>query len=156
ELEALGAPRSDIVGDFLWFQYGRWKLRHESGLRGILVSRPCLEAAIRRRVKAQGGVTFLEGADGVRPVLDAAGGRVTGLVVRRRDDNGQETLAADLVVDASGRGSQSPKWLEEWGFGRPEELSVKVDVGYATRTFERRPGEFFNSNGGIISGTPPA
>jgi 2-polyprenyl-6-methoxyphenol hydroxylase-like FAD-dependent oxidoreductase len=156
ELEALGAPRSDIVGDFLWYQYGRWKLRHEAGLRGILVSRPCLEAAIRRRVKAQGGVTFLEGADGVRPVLDPAGGRVTGLVVRRREVNVQETLAADLVVDASGRGSQSPKWLQEWGFGLPEELAVKVDVGYATRTFERRPGEFFNSNGGIISGTPPA
>src|SRR5262249_34230955 len=34
ELEALGAPRGDVVGDFLWFQYGRWKLRHDSGLRG--------------------------------------------------------------------------------------------------------------------------
>jgi hypothetical protein len=33
---------------------------------------------------------------------------------------------------------------------------VKVDVGYATRTFERRRGDFFNSIGGIISGTPPA
>jgi hypothetical protein len=33
ELEALGAPRGDMVGDFLWFQYGRWKLRHQSGLR---------------------------------------------------------------------------------------------------------------------------
>src|SRR5499433_901491 len=49
ELEAFGAPRGDVVGDFLWFQYGRWKLRHDSGLRGITVSRPCLEAASRRR-----------------------------------------------------------------------------------------------------------
>ena len=40
ELEALGAPRGDVVGDFLWFQYGRWKLRHRSGLRGITVSSP--------------------------------------------------------------------------------------------------------------------
>src|SRR6266516_3420581 len=47
ELEALGAPRGDVVGDFLWFQYGRWTLRHNSGLRGITVSRPCFEAAIR-------------------------------------------------------------------------------------------------------------
>jgi 2-polyprenyl-6-methoxyphenol hydroxylase-like FAD-dependent oxidoreductase len=65
ELEALGAPRGDVVGDFLWFQYGRWKLRHDAGLRGIAVSRPCLEAAVRRRVKALSNVTFLEGADGV-------------------------------------------------------------------------------------------
>jgi 2-polyprenyl-6-methoxyphenol hydroxylase-like FAD-dependent oxidoreductase len=156
EFESLGAPVGDIVGDFLWFQYGRWKLRFDSGLRGITVSRPCLEAAIRRRVKALRNVIFLEGADGERPMFDAATGRVTGLIVRPRDRNVQETLDADLVVDASGRGSQSPKWLAELGFGRPEEILVKVNLGYATRTFERQPGDFFDSIGGIITGTPPA
>jgi 2-polyprenyl-6-methoxyphenol hydroxylase-like FAD-dependent oxidoreductase len=157
ELEALGAPRGDIVGDFLWFQYDRWKLRHDAGLLGITVSRPCLEAAVRGRVKALANVTFLEGSDGVRPAFDAAARRVTGLVVRRRGGAARgETLGADLVVDASGRGSQSPRWLEEWGCGRPSELSVRVNVGYATRTFERRPGDLFDSIGGVISGTPPA
>ena len=155
-LEALGAPRGDVVGDFLWFQYGRWKLRHHSGLRGITVSRPCLEAAIRARVKALDNVTFLEGTDAVKPTFDEKADRVTGLVVRPRDGDAAHTLDADLVVDAGGRGSQSPKWLAEWGFGQPEEIAVKVNVGYATRTFERRPGDFFDSIGGIISGTPPA
>jgi 2-polyprenyl-6-methoxyphenol hydroxylase-like FAD-dependent oxidoreductase len=155
ELAALGAPRGDVCGDFLWFQYGRWKLRHDAGLGGICVSRPCLEAAIRRRVKALPAVTFLDSVNGVRPKLDEVAGRVTGLIVRRRGGQGDEVLDADLVVDASGRGSQSPKWLEDDGFGRPDELHVKVDVGYATRTFERRPGDFFDSMGGIISGTPP-
>jgi 2-polyprenyl-6-methoxyphenol hydroxylase-like FAD-dependent oxidoreductase len=155
ELEARGARRGDVVGDFLWFQYGRWKLRHNAGLLGITVSRPALEAAVRQRVKALGNVSFLEGVDGVKPMFDAAAGRVTGLVAQRREGGDQTQLEADLVVDASGRGSQSPKWLEELGCGRPEETSVKVDVGYATRTFERRPGDFFDSMGGIISGTPP-
>ena len=155
ELESLGALHGDVVGDFLWFQYGRWKLRHESGLRGITLSRPCLETAIRRWVKALPNVTFLEGACRVRPTFDTASGSVTGLLVQSKDSSDQKTLQADLVVDASGRGSQSPQWLEYNGFGRPEELSIKVHVGYATRTFERRPGEFYNSNGGIISGTPP-
>jgi 2-polyprenyl-6-methoxyphenol hydroxylase-like FAD-dependent oxidoreductase len=155
ELEARGAPRGDVVGDFLWFQYGRWKLRHDAGLLGITVSRPCLEAAIRGRVKALGNVTFREGTDGVKPQFDAPTGRVTGLVVRPRDGGGEETLDADLVVDTSGRGSQSPRWLEEAGCGRPEEVSVTVDVGYATRVFARRRGEFFDSMGGIVSGTPP-
>src|SRR5580765_1559936 len=67
ELEALGAPRGDVVGDFLWFQCGRWKLRHHSGLRCITVSRPCLEAAVRRRVQALRNVTVLDGAVGVMP-----------------------------------------------------------------------------------------
>jgi 2-polyprenyl-6-methoxyphenol hydroxylase-like FAD-dependent oxidoreductase len=144
-----------VVGDFLWFQYGRWKLRHQSGLRGITVSRPCLEAAVRRRVKAIPHVRVLEGTDGVSPRLDETTGRVTGYIVRRRDSGAYETLDADLVVDATGRGSQAATWLERSGFGRPDEITVKVDVGYATRTFERRPGEFFDSVGGIVSGTPP-
>ena len=155
ELEAFGARRGDVVGDFLWFQYGRWKLRHQSGLRGITVSRPCLEAAIRRRVKTLPNVTFLEGASGLKPVFNASASRVSGLLVSRRDEGSKELLEADLVVDASGRGSQSPKWLDEWGFGSPETISVKVNVGYATRVFERRPGDLFNSTGAIIAGTPP-
>src|SRR5262247_996688 len=102
ELEARGAPRGDVVGDFLWFQYGRWKLRHDSGLRGITVSRPCLEAAIRRRVKALPNVNVLEGAEGTGLAFAAGTGRVTGLVVRRRDGNAEETVAADLVIDGAG------------------------------------------------------
>jgi 2-polyprenyl-6-methoxyphenol hydroxylase-like FAD-dependent oxidoreductase len=156
ELEARGAPLCDVTGNFLWFQYGRWKLRHPSGLRGITVSRPCLEAAVRRWVRALINVNFVEGVDGVRPAFDAVSGRVTGLVVRARERRTQQTLAADLVIDASGRGSQSATWLEQWGFGRPEEILLKVNVGYATRTFERRPGDFFNSMGAAIAGTPPA
>jgi 2-polyprenyl-6-methoxyphenol hydroxylase-like FAD-dependent oxidoreductase len=155
ELEALGAPRGDVAGSFLWFQYGRWKLRHESGLRGITVSRPGLEWAVRRRVAALPNITFLEETDGVRPLFDAAAGRVTGLIVRPRHGRAETTVHAELVVDASGRGSQSPNWLEEWGFGRPATTTVKVDVGYATRVFERRPGEFFDAVGGVISSTPP-
>ena len=155
ELSALGAPLTDVIGDFLWFQYGHWKLRHKSGLRGITVSRPCLEAAIRRRVKNIPNVTFLEGAMGARPIFDSQAGRAIGLIVRRHNRNVEELFVADLVVDATGRGSQSPKWLEEWGFGQPEVVAVKVNVGYATCIFERRPGDFFNSSGGIISGTPP-
>lgn len=153
-LAGLGAPRGDVVGDFLWFQYGRWKLRHESGLRGIAVSRPCLEAAIRQRMRALPGITFAEGVDAREPAFDPAAGRVTGLIARARDGH-TSTLPADLVVDASGRGSRSPAWLVAWGFEEPPLVSVKVDVGYATRVFERIPGSFYYANGGIVSGTPP-
>lgn len=154
ELVAAGARRGDVIGDFLWFQYGRWKLRYKSGLDGIVVSRPCLESAIRRRVRALRNVTILDGASALRPLFDAAAGRVTGLAIKRADGTTEE-LSADLTIDASGRGSQSPKWLDEWGFGQVPTKVVRVDVGYATRVFERRPGDFFNSTGGVIAGTPP-
>ena len=155
ELSRLGASLSDVVGSFLWFQYGHWKLRFTSGLRGITVSRPCLEAAIRRRVLALPNVTMLEGTDVVSPTYDAGTRRVTGVTLRPRDHQVARWLAADLVIDATGKRSRSPEWLAAWGLGQPETIVVKVNVGYATRILERRPGEFFNSCGGMISGTPP-
>ena len=41
-------------------------------------------------------------------------------------------MAADLVVDAAGRGTRLPVWLEQWGFGRPREDTVDVGISYAT------------------------
>lgn len=51
----------------------------------------------------------------------------------------REILEADLVVDASGRGSHSPQWLVNLGFEAPREERVEVGVGYTTRLFRRRP-----------------
>ena len=155
ELNAQGAPFGDTVGDFLWFQYGHWKLRYESGLRGITVSRPCLEAAIRHRVQHLPNVAFMEGTSGIRPIFDAQTGRVTGLAIQRHNQNVEEHIAANLVVDATGRGSRSPQWLEEWGFGQPQVDTVTVNVGYATRVFERRAGDLFDSIGAVVSGGLP-
>ena len=53
--------------------------------------------------------------------------------VRLRD--GQE-LKADLVVDASGRRSKLPSWLEEAGYQPPEETHVDSHIGYSMRLFE--------------------
>lgn len=47
-----------------------------------------------------------------------------------------EPMKADLVVDASGRNSATPKWLGSAGFAQPEEISVAVRIGYATRFYE--------------------
>jgi 2-polyprenyl-6-methoxyphenol hydroxylase-like FAD-dependent oxidoreductase len=155
DLEAGGAPRGDVVGSFLWYQYGAWKLRHEAGLTGIAVSRPALESAVRARVKAIENVTFQEDYDIDRAVYDPAQDRVTGVNVTRRSSGKTEALDADLVIDACGRGSQSSKWLESWGFGAPPTVLLKVDVAYATRVFERKPGDFRDSTGAVIAGTPP-
>ena len=63
--------------------------------------------------------------------------------IRDRVTEETRTLDADLVVDALGRGSVSPKWLAGWGYGDVAETSVRVDVGYATAVFERRAGVAF-------------
>ena len=63
-----------------------------------------------------------------RPEFDPAAGRVTGVVL-----DGGVSVPADLVVDASGRGSRLPTWLQEWGFDQPRVDAVKVGVTYASQ-----------------------
>ena len=89
-------------------------------------SRPQLEWQIRRRVMAIANVDFVR-AGIAEPSFDAALQRVTGVQL----DTG-EAIPADLVVDAAGRGTRLPVWLEHWGFDRPRDDTVDVGIGYAT------------------------
>jgi 2-polyprenyl-6-methoxyphenol hydroxylase-like FAD-dependent oxidoreductase len=155
ELAAAGAMRGDVTGDFLWFHFGRWKLRADCGLRGIVVTRPTLEAAVRRHVRALKKVTFLTGHDVEALEFDKAAARVIGVVVKNRETSESTTLRLDLVVDSLGRASPSPKWLSSWGFGDVAEESVKIEVGYTTGMFERRPDDLYGTLGAIVTSTPP-
>ncbi|MCZ8379321.1 oxidoreductase [Mycobacterium sp. CPCC 205372] len=90
-------------------------------------SRPQLEWQIRRRVNAIPNVEIIRRLVS-EPTFDAAAQRVTGVVL----DDG-EAVAADLVVDATGRGTRLPVWLAQWGFERPREDTVDVGIGYASQ-----------------------
>jgi 2-polyprenyl-6-methoxyphenol hydroxylase-like FAD-dependent oxidoreductase len=53
--------------------------------------------------------------------------------VRYENGNGpSETIAADLVVDASGRGAPTLALLQSIGCPLPEETTIGIDLGYAT------------------------
>lgn len=90
-------------------------------------SRGHLEWQIRNRVLSIPNVSVARQVVS-QPRFDPATRSVTGVVL----DDG-ETVAADLVVEASGRGSRLPVWLEEWGFGRPREDQIQVGVTYASQ-----------------------
>lgn len=89
-------------------------------------SRPQLEWQIRRRVTATDNVDIVHAVVS-EPRYDAARQRVTGVQL-----DSQETVDAELVVDATGRGTRLPVWLTQWGFDRPREDTVDVGIGYAT------------------------
>ncbi len=136
ELIAGGAHLIDMGGDLRWFNFGNWKTRFKSGVDFFCQSRGFLEMKIRRCLALLPEVRILDECDVAGYTIDA-GRRIDGVKVHRAGGT-EEHLAADLVVDASGRGSRTPQWLEQLGFGKPAEIEVKVDVGYASR-FYRRP-----------------
>ncbi len=98
----------------------------QDGFTGYLPSRALLEWHVRERVKALPGVEIVSG-DVDEPVFDPVAGRVIGVVL-----DGGLSIPADLVVDASGRGSRLPAWLQKWGFDSPRVDEVKVGVTYAS------------------------
>jgi 2-polyprenyl-6-methoxyphenol hydroxylase-like FAD-dependent oxidoreductase len=134
ELLQRGGQRVDTAGDARWFFFGGWKARFASGVQMVSQTRPLLEWALRRRVLALSNVELVAGD--VHGLDAPTPGRVSGVQLKRAG-TATEVLAADLVVDASGRGSRMPHWLETLGCGAAPESEVKVDVGYATRAYKR-------------------
>jgi 2-polyprenyl-6-methoxyphenol hydroxylase-like FAD-dependent oxidoreductase len=156
DLVARGAPVGDALGDARLLFGGHRLARAETGLIALSASRPLLEARVRDRVRALPGVRFAPPADvvGLRPSPDRR--RVTGVRLRRRAaGSAEEVLDADLVVDATGRGSRAPAWLEALGFAPAEETRVRVDVGYATRRY-RLPPDALAGDLACVHGPVPA
>jgi len=141
-LQGNGALVADMGAGMRWYAYGGYRLQVEAGMRGALMSRPLLEWQIRRCVAALANVRIVDECDVEGPLFSTDKRRVTGVqVTLRAQGNQPHMFPADLVVDASGRGSASPKWLQAAGYARPVESEVKINMGYATRLYRRRPND---------------
>jgi 2-polyprenyl-6-methoxyphenol hydroxylase-like FAD-dependent oxidoreductase len=114
--------------------------------RLLLVSRPLLDAILRDHVLALEHVTVLQDATVLSLEGDAT--RITG--VRVSTDGSERTLQADLVIDASGRGSRTPQWLDDLGLPAVAERRVDAGLAYATRLF-RAPGTAADGNFPLIN-----
>ena len=118
-------------------------------------SRILIEWVVRRRVEQTPGIRFITGHE-VRSLRLDRHGDVSGLTMRaRRGNSGTVELPADLVVDASGRGSSLPDWLEALDRRRPRESPVDAFLGYASRTYAV-PDDFrADWKGTYIQAAPP-
>ncbi|MBR7831961.1 FAD-binding monooxygenase [Actinospica durhamensis] len=152
ELGAAGVPIGDL-GEMRWYFDARRLQPAHTGLISITAPRPVLEHHVRSRVAALPNVKFLERHDILGLVGTPDRARVVGVRVQQRaEDATAEVLEADLVVDATGRGSRTPAWLEEFGYKRPEEERIKIGLAYTTRHYRTRP-EWFD---GVQSINPVA
>jgi 2-polyprenyl-6-methoxyphenol hydroxylase-like FAD-dependent oxidoreductase len=101
-------------------------------------SRPQLEWQIRRRVYDIPNVE-IQHRSVAQPHFDCDAQRVTGVLLDSDADE-PDFVPADLVVDAAGRGTRLPVWLEQWGFQRPPEKTIDVGIGYASQQFRLPDG----------------
>ncbi|MEU7364879.1 FAD-dependent monooxygenase [Streptomyces hygroscopicus] len=144
ELEAAGAHRLEPPRDVLTKSANGWQRRfHEGRHTTTSCTRALFDATVRARVLAEAEksgtrVEVLQATEAIG--LLGGADRVTGVRVRARDaGRAERELPADLVVDASGRGSRAPRWLAELGAPAPREEVVDAGIGYCTQMF--RPAE---------------
>ena len=97
-------------------------------------SRARLELAVRRRVQAHAGIEVRQQCRVQELIARADGTAVTGARYATPDGK-SETVEADLVVDASGRGTPTLELLESIGRPLPAAITIGVDVAYATAVF---------------------
>ncbi|MFI0816126.1 FAD-dependent oxidoreductase [Streptomyces sp. NPDC021098] len=169
QLAAAGAPTTEVLRESRWYLSGLRVHPASTGLTTLLASRPMLEGAIRERTVRLPGVHLLTGrtvtglvtAEQEAPAGAAGGGRpgrITGVRLAAPGNSngmdGGDVLHASLVVDATGRASRAPDWLVALGHERPAEERVDVDLGYASRTYRRRPRHLDGDLAVVVSTMP--
>jgi 2-polyprenyl-6-methoxyphenol hydroxylase-like FAD-dependent oxidoreductase len=102
------------------------------------LSRPLIELTMRRRVEQRGNITLRGGCSVLELVGTPEGALVSGLRCETAD-GGEETISADLVIEASRHGALTLSFLKSRGLPLPEETTIGVDIHYATGLFALSP-----------------
>ncbi|MFF8847823.1 FAD-dependent monooxygenase [Streptomyces sp. NPDC015127] len=131
-LYAAGAKKRGLPSGALARGPEGWMERLDTDAYLLLCSRDLLDHIVRRQVLRDSRITVRESTKVLRPTGSAS--RVTGVLVET--DDGQEQLSADLVVDATGRGSTAPAWLAALGLPHVREDVVDAGITYVSRWFE--------------------
>jgi 2-polyprenyl-6-methoxyphenol hydroxylase-like FAD-dependent oxidoreductase len=138
-----GAPLIDFTADVVSRMPFGWLPRFHSGITVHGASRMLVEWLVRSRITQLGRVTFREATKATALVAAPGGARITGVRVQpvgaAEPTGSEEAISAELVVDATGRGSRAPQWLKDLGFGEVVEEVINPFLGYATQVFEPPP-----------------
>ena len=127
ELVAGGAEIGDELAQARWLFSGQRLARTTTGRTVLSLSRPMLEGHLRARVRAIRSVTVVDGCDALGLTSTDDRQRITGVhVLDRAAGSTARTLAADLVLDATGRASRTPRWLDQLGYPAPEQDRVEI------------------------------
>ncbi|MER6097526.1 hypothetical protein ABT154_17040 [Streptomyces sp. NPDC001728] len=166
ELRSAGAPVFDYGEGIDFLLPAGTAPRTRTGVEIQTFTRDELERRLRRRVLGLPQVRLMAGTSCTGLLRDGSG-RVSGVTYRGPDtaldhtpdptpdttpgpapdhssrptpppvSTPTSTLAADLVVDASGRSSSLEEWLRGFGIAVPERRTVRARVTYTSMNFDR-------------------
>ncbi|MEU4925646.1 FAD-dependent monooxygenase [Streptomyces yokosukanensis] len=135
ELREAGAPFFDYGEGIDYLLPVGLAPRQRTGVAIQTFTRDELERRLRRKVLALPQVRLMPSTRCTELTRDSSG-RVSGVMCRSQSDEPVQ-LAADLVVDASGRSSSLTDWLDAMGITVPPKRTVKAKVTYTSMNFDR-------------------
>jgi 2-polyprenyl-6-methoxyphenol hydroxylase-like FAD-dependent oxidoreductase len=142
ELVALGGSSFDASADAVMRICAGTLPRTFSGITAYASSRALLETVLRGRLAGKPNVHVQEDHKVVGLLCSSRSERVTGVRTFEPHTEGDTTLPADLVVDASGAASALPRWfagLPNGGELRVKKTVVKSGMQYVSRWFYVEP-----------------
>jgi 2-polyprenyl-6-methoxyphenol hydroxylase-like FAD-dependent oxidoreductase len=137
QVSAEGGLVADSTRDLAFFNSDAWQPRGLACLPARLQTRPLLEGLVARRVAQLPNVGFRYGKRAERPLMGEE--RVRGVVLRDGTSKDHEEIEADLVVDATGRATPTPRWMQALGLQPPITSSVEMKITYSSRFFHLPP-----------------
>ncbi|ROO85734.1 2-polyprenyl-6-methoxyphenol hydroxylase-like FAD-dependent oxidoreductase [Actinocorallia herbida] len=114
-----------------------WAPRKSGSMTMVYSSRVLIERVLREKVRELPTIEIREGVT-VTGLRSSGGGTADGRVegVEFQTEEGVRHLAADLVVDALGRGSSVIDWLAAAGWSAPPEKTLDAKVTYTSRWYD--------------------
>ncbi len=143
-----GAIEINFARDFAALRPDGWSERRSNKLTTLFASRVLIEETVRGLLRKIPNVKLIERVEavGFETARDPAL-RVTGVKASPRDGASAFIASGDLIVDASGRTTKCPSWIQALGLPMPEETVVDSHTGYASRWYnvfpERRPKDWW-------------
>lgn len=132
-LFAAGAHRVGVPNDLVSLSAQGWVPRFPEMQFIVSCSRGLLDWVVRSQALRDNKISVLTGTETVSLLGDRHA--VSGVLVEDRISRERISLEANLVVDATGRGSRLPSWLADFGLPSVHSESVDSGLAYATRIF---------------------
>src|SRR5882672_3589619 len=111
-----GANDLDFAWTFATLRPTGWARRARSKLALLFASRTLIESVIRRLLRQHSNVVLVERTAVTNLTATRNGAlRANGVQLTPLDGGTSSELQADFIVDASGRSSKAPEWLQALG-----------------------------------------
>ncbi len=118
DMAKAGAFRVDMGEQYRIMLAGSWKKAVRSDIEIVCAGRPLLEWCVRRRLDDEPRIEYLYGQEVVDLVIDEETNALHGVVSLH--DGEARAIAAEFIVDASGKNTPVPNLLGRHGLPVPE------------------------------------